>query len=459
MKNFRDWGNYGEYGNVFDMESVFRNEIDREVHSQNMSNKPETKWKTLLYDHQEKAVDQMKNGCILCGGVGSGKSRTALAYYFRECGGDWKDGYSPMKAPKDLYIITTARKRDTLEWEGELPPFLMSTNPEVSMYKDMKITIDSWNNIKKYRNVNGAFFIFDEQKVVGYGAWVKAFLDIARKNRWILLSATPGDTWQDYIPVFIANGFYKHKTEFVNEHVIYNPRVNYPKIDRYINTGRLVRFRNQILVDMDFKRKTVSHHEDIYVKYDISKYKDVSRNRWNPYKNEPIGNAAELCYVWRKIVNSDESRQVALLELFEKHPKMIVFYNFDYELEILRTVFESTGVEVAEWNGHNHQPVPDGPTWVYLVQYMAGAEGWNCIKTDTIVFYSQNYSYKILEQARGRIDRMNTPFTDLYYYHLKSRSGIDLAISRALKEKKTFNESKHVGGFKLIKQVVNRKAA
>lgn len=443
MKNFRDWSNYGDYGNIFDMEAVFRNEIDREVRNHSMESATETRKKPLLRDYQEKAVLEMKNGCILCGGVGSGKSRTALAYYFRECGGDWHKSYKPMTQPRDLYIITTARKRDTLEWEGELPPFLMSTNPEVSYYKDMRITIDSWNNIKKYKDTIGAFFIFDEQRVVGYGAWVKAFLNITRKNKWILLSATPGDTWQDYIPVFIANRFYKNKTEFAREHIVYSRFSKYPKIDRYINTGKLIKLRDSILVDMDFKRQTVSHHEDVYVKYDISAYKDVGRTRWNPYKNEPIVNAAELCYIWRKIVNTDNSRQVALLEIFEKHPKMIIFYNFNYELEILRMIFEGTGVKVAEWNGHNHQPVPTGKTWVYLVQYTAGAEGWNCITTDTIVFYSQNYSYKILEQARGRIDRMNTPFTDLYYYHLKSRSGIDLAISRAIKEKRNFNEKKY----------------
>ena len=384
----------------------------------------------------------MRNGCILCGGVGSGKSRTAIAYYFRECGGDWRDGYKPMTKPRDLYIITTARKRDTLEWEGELVPFLITKNPELSIYPGMNVVVDSWNNIQKYKNVYGAFFIFDEQRVVGSGAWVKAFLNITRKNKWILLSATPGDTWQDYIPVFIANGFYKNKTEFAREHIIYSRFSKYPKVDRYINTGRLIRQRNQILVNMDFQRPTESHHEDIYVMYDIPKYKDVSRTRWNPYKDLPIVNAAELCYVWRKIVNTDESRQVALLEIFEKHPKMIVFYNFDYELDILKGLYYGEHVEVAEWNGHKHQPVPDGKKWVYLVQYTAGAEGWNCIKTDTIVFYSQNYSYKIMEQSAGRIDRLNTPFKDLYYYHLKSRSGIDLAISKALKEKKKFNETK-----------------
>ena len=386
----------------------------------------------------------MKNGCILCGGVGSGKSRTALAYYFHECGGDWKPSYKRMTRPRDLYIITTARKRDPLEWEGELPPFLLSRNPEDSIYEGMKIVVDSWNNIKKYKGVYGAFFIFDEQRLVGNGAWVKAFYDIARKNRWILLSATPGDTWSDYIPVFIANGFYKNKTQFINEHVIYSRFTKYPKIDRYINTGRLIKLRNQILVDMDFERKTISHHEDIYVRYDISKYKDVARNRWNPYKDAPIINASELCYVWRKIVNSDESRQLALLELYEKHPKMIIFYNFNYELDILKNLYYGEGVEIAEWNGHKHQPIPSGKKWVYLVQYTAGAEGWNCIKTDTIVFYSQNYSYKVMQQSAGRIDRLNTPYMNLYYYHLKSRSGIDLAISKALKEKKTFNETRYV---------------
>lgn len=376
-----------------------------------------------LYDYQQDAVDRLKNGSILCGGVGSGKSRTSLAYYYK------------VARTKDLYIITTARKRDTKEWEDEVEPFDLKR----------KVTIDSWNNIGKYKDIVGAFFIFDEQRVVGYGAWVKSFLKITRVNEWILLSATPGDTWQDYIPVFIANGFYRNKTEFAREHIIYSRFSKYPKIDRYVNEGKLLRLRRQILVTMDFKRKTVSHHEDVYVSYDIPLYKDVTRSRWDPYKNEPIPDASGLCYVWRKIVNTSEARQLALLEIFEKHPKLIVFYNFNYELDILKEMFGAyAGVQVAEWNGHKHESIPTGPSWVYLVQYTAGAEGWNCITTDTIVFYSQNYSYKIRQQAAGRIDRLNTPYTDLYYYHLKSRSGIDLAISKALKEKKKFNESKYV---------------
>lgn len=409
-----------------------------------------------LYDYQVEAVNRMKNGCILCGGVGSGKSLTALAYYYLQNGGNLNSltssEYTSMHSPpKDLYIITTAQKRDKLEWEGELSPFLLSTHPEVNMYKN-KVVVDSWNNIKKYSDVTDAFFIFDEQRVVGSGVWVKSFLKMAKVNEWILLSATPGDTWQDYIPVFIANGFYKNRTEFTREHIVYSRFSKVPKIDRYLNTGRLIRLRDRILVTMDFQRQTVSHHEDVYVKYNIEKYKDVSRTRWDPYKNEPIINAGGLCYLWRKIVNTDESRQIALLEIFEKHPRMIIFYNFDYELELLKTLGYGEGVEIAEWNGHKHQPIPKGDSWVYLVQYTAGCEGWNCIKTDTIVFYSQNYSYKVMTQAAGRTDRLNTPYTDLYYYHLKTRSGIDLAISRSLKNKKNFNETRYVNGSSSLKQ-------
>lgn len=396
-----------------------------------------------LRDYQEDAVNRMKNGCILAGGVGSGKSRTALAYYFRQCGGDWADGYSPMTKPRDLYIITTAHKRDTLEWEAELPYFLLTTNPEVAYYKNMRVVVDSWNNIKKYSNVYGGFFIFDEQRVVGSGAWVKAFLRIAKHNKWILLSATPGDKWEDYIPVFVANGFYRHKSEFLAEHAVYNPYSKYRKIDRFVGTGKLLKLRNDILIDMDFNRNTVRHHEDVFVRYDIPTYKDVARTRWDPFKNEPIQQASGLCYTLRRIVNEHESRQVALLEIFENHPKLIIFYNFDYELDILRGMYFGDGVAVAEWNGHKHEPIPTTDSWVYLVQYTAGAEGWNCITTDTVVFYSQNYSYKVMEQAAGRIDRMNTPYTDLYYYHLRSRSGIDLAITKALVDKKKFNERKY----------------
>lgn len=409
-----------------------------------------------LRDYQMDAVKRMKNGCILCGGVGSGKSRTALAYYYKQNGGELgTDEYVPMdnRDIKDLYIITTARKRDTFEWEGELSPFLLSTHPELNLYSN-KVTIDSWNRIGKYATVKDAFFIFDEQRVVGSGAWVRAFLKIAKANEWILLSATPGDTWEDYIPVFVANGFYKNRTAFKEEHMVITwVNGKYPKVDRYLGVWRLIQLRNSILVGMDFKRETNAHHDDVYVSYDVAKYKEVSRTRWNPYKNEPIVNAGELCYVWRKIVNSDISRQVALLELFEKHPKMIVFYSFDYELNILKNLYYGNDVEIAEWNGHKHQPLPTGESWVYLVQYAAGAEGWNCIRTDTIVFYSQTYSYKILKQSAGRIDRLNTPFKDLYYYHLKSRSSIDLAISRALNEKRNFNETRYVDGFAKIKPV------
>lgn len=399
--------------------------------------------KPFLYDYQMDAVKRMKDGCILNGGVGSGKSRTGLYYYFSQFGGSINPDYIPMKNPPDLYILTTAMKRDSLEWVGELTNYLLYPKSELNYY-DNNVVIDSWNNIKKYIDIKNSFFIFDEDRVTGNGTWVKSFLKIVKNNRWIILSATAGDTWSDYIPVFIANGFYKNRTEFNREHIVYSRFTKYPKIDRYINTGRLIRLRNRILVDMDFNRHTVSHHEDIYVKYDISLYKDTGKNRWNPYTNAPIINAAELCYTWRRIVNSDDSRQVALLEIFEKHPRIIVFYNFDYELDILKGVYYGEDVEIAEWNGHKHQPIPESDRWVYLVQYTAGCEGWNCILTDTIVFYSQNYSYKVMQQAAGRIDRLNTPYLDLYYYHLKSRSGIDLAISKALSQKKKFNEQKFV---------------
>lgn len=398
-----------------------------------------------LRDYQLDAVGRMKNGCILCGGVGSGKSRTALAYYYQRNGGSLDaEEYVAMQNPNDLYIITTARKRDTCEWEGDLAPFLLSKHGESNYYKN-KVVVDSWNNISKYKDVTNAFFIFDEQRVVGYGAWTKAFLKIAKANEWILLSATPGDTWQDYIPVFIANGFYRNKTEFIDNHVVYDWRAKFPKIDRYLNTGRLIRLRDNILVTMDFKRETISHHEDIRVTYNIPLYKDTTRNRWDYFNDKPVETAGELCYALRRIVNSDESRNVALLDLLEDHPKAIIFYNFDYELDILKNLYYGDGFEIAEWNGHKHQPIPDGNKWVYLVQYTAGCEGWNCIKTDTIIFYSQNYSYKVMVQAAGRIDRMTTPYTDLWYYHLKSYSGIDLAISKALNMKKNFNEGKFVG--------------
>lgn len=400
----------------------------------------------ILKEHQLDAVKRMKNGCILNGGVGSGKSRTGIAYYFLKNGGKLEPKFEPIDDTnaQDLYIITTAHKRDLREWELELVPFLLGPD-EDSRIGDVKIVIDSWNNIIKYKDVENAFFIFDEQRLVGNGTWVKTFYKIAKHNEWILLSATPGDTWSDYIPVFVANGFYKNKTQFLNEHAIYSRFSRYPKIDRYVGLKRLVRLRDSILIDMDFDRKTTSHHIDIFVDYPSSMYKWIMRERKDIETKEPLRNASELCYLLRKVVNSDPSRIDSIIDICKEKEKVIIFYNFDYELDILKSIPYGPLVEVAEWNGHKHQEIPESDKWVYLVQYTAGCEGWNSTQTDTVIFYSQNYSYKVMVQACGRIDRLTTPFTDLYYYHLKSHSPIDIAITRALSNKKKFNEGKFIG--------------
>ena len=389
-----------------------------------------------LYPHQQEALKKMHDGCILCGEVGSGKSLTALAYFYINCGGSirqsGKGRFRKMARPIPLYIITTAKKRDTHEWDEECARLYLTDQT--------KVAIDSWNNIKKYEKVSGAFFIFDEQRVVGYGAWVKAFLKITRRNPWILLSATPGDTWTDYIPVFVANGFYKNKTEFCAMHAVYSRYSKYPKIERFLDEDVLEKLRDKILVNMPCEKKTVPHHTVIHCEYDKKKYLKVWRDRWDPYKDEPIPQVSQLFYCMRRVVNEDGSRLRACAELLEKHQRAIIFYNFNYELHGLTALCDKLGIERAEWNGTNHNSVPTSDRWVYLVQYGAGSEGWNCITTDTIIFFSQNYSYRMMTQAAGRIDRLNTPYVDLYYYHLKSYAPIDLAIAKALKNKKKFNE-------------------
>lgn len=465
-----------------------------------------------LYPHQENALERLKNGSILWGGVGTGKSRVAAAYYIKN------------EAPKNVYVITTAKKRDSLDWQTEFARLGVGRTSDATIAG--VLTIDSWNNIGKYRDVHGAFFIFDEQRLVGSGEWVTRFLAITKHNRWILLSATPGDTWLDYIPVFCANGFYKNRTEFKREHVVYKPYSKFPKVDRYVGVGRLVRLRNQVLVEMPYFSHTVRHSIEVKVPYDESIYKVVTKRKWDVYEQRPLKDVADLFRVIRRVVNSDSARLEVISGLLQLHPRLIVFYNFNYELESLRSLISplsslesqtmkiSNGseinleelflpggkesepwqiqrhanitsldldtsamttsvsnalaaeqkllttktcperttsttstttsgsiVQLAEWNGHKHEPVPTSDRWVYLVQYMAGAEGWNCVDTDAMAFYSLPYSHKMWHQAHGRIDRLNTPYTDLYYYSLVSDAPIDIAIKKCLREKRSFHES------------------
>lgn len=398
--------------------------------------------KDFLYPYQRDAVARMHNGCILNGGTGTGKSRTSLYYYFQKNGGSIiYQEYTPMTNIQPLYIITTAMKRNSLEWEGELANYCLSTHPELCV---VPIVIDSWNNIKKYISVQDAFFIFDEDKVCGTGEWAKSFLKITKNNEWVILSATPGDRWIDYMMVFIANGFYKNQTEFKNMHVEYDRFRNFPVIKAYHNTGKLLRLQKKVLVDMDSDRKIGLHHIDVYCEYDRVAYKNLFKERWNYIKDKPIQNASELCYEARRIINENGYRMRETIRLLREHGRAIIFYNFDYELEYLKAVLTKEKIVFSEYNGHEHGEIPDSVDWAYLVQYNAGAEGWNCTSTDTVIFYSQNYSYRITMQAAGRINRSNTPFIDLYYYHLKTRSPIDISISKALEKKKKFNESKFV---------------
>lgn len=378
-----------------------------------------------LYPHQEEAVKKLSNAKILVGGVGTGKSRTSLAYYVEKVG---------TNIP--LYIVTTAKKRDSKEWDEECKPF-----------KVKPVAIDSWNNIKKYVTIQGAFFVFDEDRVVGSGSWVKSFLKITKHNQWILLTATPGDTWSDYIPVFIANGFYRNKTDFNMQHTVYKPYMKYPVVDHYENQGLLLKHRAGILVIMDMKKDAVKVNHNYSVSYSKDLYRRVFKDRWDPYEEEPITETGKLFYLIRKVVNSDPSRKEAVKQLLLKHGKAIIFYNFTYELNILREVAEELSFDVGEWNGEVHSDVPTSSKWVYLAQYTAASEGWNCTTTNVIIFYSLSYSYKAMIQAAGRIDRLNTPFKELHYYYLKSSAPIDLAINRALGKKKNFNERAYLKGW------------
>lgn len=428
----------------------------------------------------------MFNGCILWGGVGSGKTRVACSYYME------------VEADADVFVITTARKRDSLDWEGEFAKFGVGKHLNATL--GGKLTVDSWNNISKYTSTRGGFFIFDEQRLVGSGEWTRAFIEIAKHNRWILLTATPGDTWLDYIPVFLAHGYYKNRTQFKLEHVVYSYHSKFPKVERYQGVGKLVRLRNKLLVPMPYARHTTRNVEIVEVDYDKERFERVLKKRWHVFEERPLKDVGELFLVMRKVVNTSASRGQAVREALLNHPRLIVFYNFDYELEMLRELGESlknsseetshssslknlekgswqkeemslsgetgsstktdvngnaaktsrpeklAGFEVAEWNGHKHEEVPKSEKWLYLVQYVAGAEAWNCTETDTMLFYSLTYSYKNFEQAMGRTDRLNTPYTFLNYKILKSSAVIDNAIWKSLSNKENFNESSLLKG-------------
>jgi hypothetical protein len=346
-----------------------------------------------LMEHQLDAVNNLGNGKVLWGVTGSGKSAVVLEYYMRN------------EAPRPIIVITTAKKRDSLDWYGEAAKFGVSVEPQFS--RAGAITVDSWNNIKNYRGVVGAFFVFDEQRVVGHG-------------------------------------YYTNITDFKLQHVVYEPFTTFPKVKMYLDESRLEKLRNDVLVEMPYQAYTKRVKNYMPVSYDKDLFDQVWDKRWHVYEDRPLKDAAERWRVGRRVVNSDQSRVEFIWDLIHKgvHDKVIVFYNFDYELEILRGLADM--FVVAEWNGHRKNLVPDEGPWIYLVQYNSGAEGWNCTTANAMVFYSMTYSYRTFIQAQGRIDRLDTPFKTLYYYVLVADCITDKAVKRALDQKKNFNERRFV---------------
>lgn len=386
----------------------------------------------LLMPHQLEVIEKLDNGKILHGSVGDGKTFAIMGYYVAKELPKW---------PRDIYVITTAKKRDLLDWEKAAAQFAIGTIPEETI--GGVLSVDSWNNLKNYTEIQDAFFIFDEQRLIGSGEWVKAFIKIAKNNRWVMLSATPGDTWMDYVPVFVANGYYKNRTEFKRKHVIYDSYyVKYPKIKGYINEFKLELLRNEVLVEMPFIKHTIRHMNYTDVGYDKRDYNRIKLERWNIFDQLPVKDAAEKWRLMRRVVNQDPSRLAKLREIITWHPRLIVWYNFNYELNILLDL--AGEIPTSQYNGHVHDPVPEGDNWVYLVQYVAGAEAWDCTATDAMVLYSLPDSYKNFSQCLGRIDRLNTPYTDLFYYLLVSDSIVDVARKASLESKKNFNEKRFI---------------
>ena len=401
----------------------------------------------ILKPFQENCLERLSTGKVLAADTGAGKSIMSLAWYLsKECASDEHSLKSGAKAwtlyhgSPDLYIITTPKKRDSEEWESDLSKFNLVKGRNSKEMGEVNIFIDSWNNIKKYTEIKNSVFIFDEQRAVGSGTWAKSFVKIAKQNHWIMLSATPGDTWSDWCPLMIAKGYYPNRTAFFNKHAVYNPYVKYREIIRWDNTDELEYYRSKMLVTCRMEKKTTRHFEEVIAdcsnKYEV---KRAYKERTNPKTGEPFKSASELCAYTRNIINTDPTRSAVGLKIIQMYDRIIIFYTLTDELEGIKWACNKAGRKMYFYNGEIHDQVPTGNNWAYIVQYTAGSEAWNCTTCNAMLFWDLTYSYKQFKQATGRIDRLNTPYSDLYYYAIRSYMPLDLAIRRALREKKDFN--------------------
>lgn len=389
-----------------------------------------------LRSYQQDAVEALLNGKhIVVASCGVGKGFISL---------EWARGTKK----SNVLVITQASKVKSNDFVEEAKLL-----DEKWYNSQSSFTVVSWNSLakwlKEHQSENFADYaiIADEiQRIKNYSTGMgKSFLKIASHTKcWAGFTATPGESWIQMMPYFVACGFVKHKTDFTNKFCVTQSFKGYIEIIGYNHEEVLNKWWSGITYFPDTKEMEKQlpseTHKVVHFKAPTG-YAKVLKTKTRLDTDEFIDTSMAMCHYLRQLCCSKE--KVEWLKEFVESldTSCVVFYTYIEEGEKIKEALK--GVKIWEINGKKHDiPTADtiGKHDVVLAQWESGSASLNLQFMNYWVSFSPCYSLTTSCQSRGRIKRIGQT-KPMFYYYLKTDHTIENDIYKALKEKRDFSET------------------
>lgn len=417
-----------------------------------------------LYLHQSKALAELKglNKCALYWDMGLGKTfggsekmmqlgaKVNLVICQKSKIRDWIEHFNTYY---DNYIIYDGTKKECLHRFLDYPYDekqvlvinyeLAFRRPELAKLKDFTLMLDESSLIQNENSKRSKFILKKLQP----------------KNV-ILLSGTPtGGKYERLWSQLHLLGWNIKKKTFYNQYVDYHYEDNegFPLmiIDGYKNEERLKRKMRQHGCHFLKTDEVFDLPEQIHQTIGVQTTKDYRIFRKDCIVNTLVGDdyseyieligdttLTKMLYERQLCGQYNPAKLEAFRDLVEStNDRLIVFYNFNDELEKLSRIAWENHRPVAVVNGKQKDLLPyeNAPDSITFIQYQAGAMGLNLQKANKIVYFTPPLSSELFEQSKKRIHRIGQEKTCFYYY-LTCKGSIEEKIYRTLAMRRDYTD-------------------
>lgn len=424
---------------------------------------------TELYEHQKEALQQT-----------SDKNRVAY-YHDMGLGKTFTGGEKMMQlgAKVNLVICQKSKIDDWIEhfkthydkiWVLNLtnvPQFNMFVDEWIcSKYKDTMpqcvavINYDLVWRRPELKQLHDFTLMLDESSLIqNETAKRTKFIMKLNYQNLILLSGTPtGGKYEKLYSQLKMLGYEMTKKSFYNMYVDfhYDNRQGFPLmiIDGYKNVERLKKKMRDYGCHFLKTEEVLTLPDQNFIPVKIKKnslYGEFMKNRIVRVPNkqnvfvELVGDTTltKLLYARQLCGAYSNEKLKAFTDLVEStNDRLIVFYNFNNELEQLKYVCDALERPYSVVNG------TDKDLYAYdnfngsitLIQYQAGAMGLNLQKANKIIYFTPPLSSELYEQSKKRIHRIGQQFS-CFYYNLICTGSVEEKIYKTLEMRKDYTEA------------------